>query len=113
MTDDTSTNKGWRVTADLAQQFSTDLGDIIKDATLKFSKAKVTPGPGNTSIPPTVFDFTLSEDGPVLVSTAQIGTGQGQWQLQFPEVTLNTYGSSLKINQNYQATVEWSISNTP
>lgn len=113
VTDDTSTNKGWRVTADLAQQFSTDLGDIIKDATLKFSKAKVTPGPGNTSIPPTVFDFTLSEDGPVLVSTAQIGTGQGQWQLQFPEVTLNTYGSSLKINQNYQATVEWSISNTP
>lgn len=113
VTDDTASDKGWRVTADLAQQFSTDSGDMIKDATLKFSKAKVIPGEGNVSTPPTTFDFTLSEDGPVLVSTAQVGTGQGQWQLQFPEVSLNTYGSSLKINQNYQATVEWSISNTP
>lgn len=113
VTDDTASNKGWRVTAELAQQFSTNSGDLIKDATLKFSKAKVIPGEGNVSTPPTTFDFTLSEDGPVLVSTAQVGTGQGQWQLQFPEVSLNTYGSSLKINQNYQATVEWSISNTP
>lgn len=113
VTDDTASDKGWRVTAELSQQFSTDSGDMIKDATLKFSKAKVTPGAGNVSTPPTTFDFTLSEDGPVLVSTAQVGTGQGQWQWQFPEVSLNTYGSSLKINQNYQATVEWSISNTP
>ena len=113
VTDDTASNKGWRVTAELAQQFSTNSGDMIKDATLKFSKAKVIPEEGNVSTPPTTFDFTLSEDGPVLVSTAQVGIGQGQWQLQFPEVSLNTYGSLLKINQNYQATVEWSISNTP
>ncbi|WP_347981595.1 WxL domain-containing protein [Lactococcus petauri] len=113
VTDDTATNKGWRVTANLVQQFTTDSGETIKDATMTFSKTKVTPGAGNVAAAPTAFDFILSEDEPVLVSSAQVGTGQGQWQLQFPEVSLNTYGSSLKINQSYQATVEWSISNTP
>lgn len=113
VTDDTASDRGWRVTANLTQQFTTESGEIIKDATMKFSKAKVIPGVGNTSTAPTSYDFTLSEDMPTLVSSAKIGAGQGQWQLQFPRVSLNTNGSSLKINQEYHATVEWEISNVP
>ncbi|NHI76403.1 WxL domain-containing protein [Lactococcus petauri] len=111
--DDTATDNGWVLTADLTQQFKTNKDDVIDGATLKFSKAKITPGDGNTAETPVTSEFTLSESGAVIVSTAESGSGQGKWHFIFPNISLNTYGSALKINQNYQATIEWGISNVP
>lgn len=113
VSDDTATNKGWNIRANLIQQFTTDSGQSIKDATLSFDKGEVIPAAGNTSTPPTTSEFILSENGPVRVANAQANTGQGNWQLKFPNVSLNTHGSALEVNQQYQATIEWDISNVP
>ncbi|MFK4934884.1 WxL domain-containing protein [Lactococcus garvieae] len=113
ISDDTATNKGWSITANLIQQFTTDRGQSIKGATLTFDKGEVIPAAGNTSAPPITSEFILSEKGPVRVANAQANTGQGNWQLKFPNVSLNTYGSALVMNQEYQATIEWGISNVP
>ncbi|MBD5824507.1 WxL domain-containing protein [Lactococcus petauri] len=113
VSDDTATNKGWSITANLIQQFTTASGQSIKGATLLFDKGEVTPAVGNTSTPPTASEFMLSENGPVRVANAQANTGQGNWQLKFPNVSLNTHGSALEVNQQYQATIEWDISNVP
>ncbi|MFK4972320.1 WxL domain-containing protein [Lactococcus garvieae] len=113
ISDDTATNKGWSITANLIQQFTTVRGQSIKGATLTFDKGEVIPAAGNTSLPPITSEFILSENGPVRVATAQANTGQGNWQLKFPKVSLNTHGSALVMNQQYQATIEWDISNVP
>lgn len=113
VSDDTATNKGWNIRANLIQQFTTDRGQSIKGATLSFDKGEVIPATGNTSTPPTTSEFILSENGPVRVANAQANTGQGNWQLKFPNVSLNTHGSALAVNQQYQATIEWDISNVP
>lgn len=113
VSDDTATNKGWNITANLIQQFTTESGQSIKGATLSFDKGEVIPAAGNTSTPPTTSEFILSENSPVRVANAQANTGQGNWQLKFPNVSLNTHGSALEVNQQYQATIEWDISNVP
>ena len=113
VSDDTAANKGWNITANLIQQFTTESGQSIKGATLSFDKGEVIPAAGNTSTPPTTSEFILSENGPVRVANAQANTGQGNWQLKFPNVSLNTHGSALEVNQQYQATIEWDISNVP
>lgn len=113
ITDDTGTNKGWSVSANLKQQFTTDTGQTINGATLTFDKGVVSPIGENNSIPPVSSEFTLSESGPANILNAKTDSGQGSWQIEFSNVSLNTYNSGLVMNQEYHATVEWSISNVP
>lgn len=95
VTDDTYIHKGWDVTAEMVQQFTTDSS-------------------ANPASAPQAQSFTLQENsGAAQVMTAQAGTGEGQWSLDFSEVTLHTNGAPLASGKNYQATIKWSLNDVP
>jgi hypothetical protein len=115
VTDDTYTNSGWDVSAQLTQQFTADDGSTLTGASLNFTTGSISAGEGNTADAPTTnADFTLNEGGgPKDVFQATQGAGQGEWNLSFSKVTLSTNGASLSVNKAYEATIEWSINDVP
>lgn len=115
VTDDTYTNEGWSVTAQMTQQFTAEDASTLSGATLDFTTGSITPEEGNSaSAPSTSKNFTLDEGaGPVSIFYAPKETGQGTWNLDFSNVSLATNGASLSVNKAYEATIEWSINDVP
>ena len=123
VTDDTGSNKGWSVTAELTQQFTSDvtaseptapLGTFLTGATLDFKSLRPSTDADNEAASPTSYSFTLKENqGAIPVINAPIGTGAGQWFVNFSKVTLNTNGAAIATDQPYRATIKWSLNDVP
>jgi hypothetical protein len=123
VTDDTGSNKGWSVTAELTQQFTSDvnaseatapLGTFLTGATLDFTSLRPSTDVENEAPSPTSYSFSLKENqGAIPVINAPLGTGAGQWFVDFSKVTLNTNGAAIATDQPYRATIKWSLNDVP
>lgn len=101
VTDFSGTGDGWAVTAD-ATQF-TGTGGTLDAGSLSLSAASVTPAAGTTSANPSIPVGGVIDDGDLVISTADVDTGMGEYVFGATTATL-TLPSDVRAG-NYSSTV--------